>query len=123
MDQILRKSQKTLAVEAKRDFWSIFWKPHAQKSREIHEERILKVEKTGYHKLQIFGATLTADHKVLAKLLAKVDRTRRSCWRRVDLQHRSCWRRLTGSAEVAAGEGLPGAPKLLAGSDEVAGED
>ena len=53
MDQILRKNQKTLAVEAKRDFWSIFWKPHAQTTREIHAERILKVEKTGYHKLQI----------------------------------------------------------------------
>ena len=82
MDQILRKSQKTLAVEAKRDFCSIFWKPHAQTTREIHEERILKVEKTGYHKLQIFGLHL----------------------QRITKSWRSCWRRLTGRAEVA-GEG------------------
>ena len=126
MDQILRKSQKTLAVEAKRDFWSIFWKPHAQTTREIHAERILRVEKTGYHKLQNLGLHLQQITKFL-----------RSCWRRltgraekllakVDLQHRSCWRRLTGAPKLlarltgiteVAGEGLPGAPKWLAKLD------
>ena len=36
------------------------------KSRELHSEGILKVEKTGYHKLQNWGrGTITADHKVL----------------------------------------------------------
>ena len=37
----------------------------AQKSQELHAEGILKVEKTGYRKLQIFGDTIAAAHKVL----------------------------------------------------------
>ena len=80
------------------------------------------------------------------KLLAKVDRERRSCWRgwmaapqllaKVEWERRSCWRRLTGSTQVA-GEGCSRSAedagevdqmrrscwRGLTGSAEVAGED
>ena len=37
---------------------------NAQRSRELHADGILKVEKTGYHNQQHFGSTITANRKV-----------------------------------------------------------
>ena len=40
---------------------------NAQKSRELHVEKLPKVVKTRYHKPTTFGDTLAAEHKVLSE--------------------------------------------------------